>query len=105
MREKKSHILSLIKKNIGEIDSKAEVVLFGSRARGDERADSDWDLLILTDYPVSFEVEQRLRHHLFDLELELGEAISTFVYSKSDWGNRHSITPFYQNISSEGIRI
>lgn len=110
MRERKLHILSLIKSNIGEIDPKAEIVLFGSQARGDKRDESDWDILILTDYPVSFEIEQRFRHHLFELELELGEAFSTFVYSNpiaigSDWEMRHSVTPLYQNISLEGIRI
>lgn len=78
---KKKNIIPLIKKNIEEIDPSAEIILFGSRARGDERKDSDWDLLILTDYPVSFQDEPRFRHHLFDLELELGEAFSTFVYS------------------------
>lgn len=105
MHQQKKHIISLIKENIREVDPKAEVVLFGSRARGDERKDSDWDLLILTEYPVSFKVEQRFRHHLFDLELELGEAFSTFVYSKTDWELKHSVTPLYQNVSKEGIHI
>lgn len=110
MCERKLHIRSLIKSNIGEIDPKAEIALFSSGARGDERDESDWDILILTDYPVSFEIEQRFRHHLFELELELGEAFSTFVYSNpiaigSDWEMRHSVTPLYQNISLEGIRI
>jgi predicted nucleotidyltransferase len=105
MNSQKKHILSLIKKNIAETDPKAELILFGSRARGDERKDSDWDLLILTDYPVSFREEQRFRHHLFDLELELGEAFSTFVYSKSDWEIKQSVTPLYQSVSKEGVRI
>ncbi|HAL80974.1 MAG TPA: hypothetical protein DCO83_01070 [Mucilaginibacter sp.] len=29
--------------------TKAEAFLFGSRARGDNRKDSDWDILILID--------------------------------------------------------
>jgi len=102
---KKKDIISLIKKNIQETDPTAEVILFGSRARGDEQNDSDWDLLILTDYPVSFQDEQKFRHHLFDLELELGEAFSTFVYSKNDWQLKHSVTPLYQNIVREGIHL
>ena len=102
---KKKEIISRIKKNIEETDPSAEIILFGSRARGEERKDSDWDLLILTDYPVSFQDEQRFRHHLFDLELELGEAFSTFVYSKSDWEMKHSVTPLYQNVAKEGVRL
>lgn len=105
MHQQKEHVISLIKNNIAEIDPKAEVILFGSRARGEEKGDSDWDLLILTDYPVSFREEQRFRHHIFDLELELGEAFSTFVYSKSDWEMKHSVTPLYQNVIKDGVRI
>lgn len=105
MHSQKKHILSLIKKSIEQVDANAEIILFGSRARGDQRKDSDWDILILTDYPVSYRVEQNFRHHLFELELELGEAFSTFVYAKSEWENKHSVTPLYQNIAKEGIRI
>lgn len=39
MREIASHVLP----------KGAEVILFGSRARGDARVDSDWDILILID--------------------------------------------------------
>ena len=30
-----------------EIDNTAEVILYGSRARGDDKQDSDWDVMIL----------------------------------------------------------
>ncbi|WP_461150872.1 nucleotidyltransferase domain-containing protein [Spirosoma pulveris] len=35
--------LQAVKKQVCEIDPQAEVWLFGSRARGDARPDSDWD--------------------------------------------------------------
>jgi len=35
------HIGLIIKK----VDPDAEVILFGSRAKGEEREDSDWDIL------------------------------------------------------------
>ncbi len=101
----KKRIISLIKKNVREIDTKAEIILFGSRARGDEQKESDWDILILTDYSVTFREEQKFRHHLFELELETGEAFSTFVYSKEDWKQKHSVTPLYRSVLKEGLRI
>jgi len=72
---------------------------------GGERSDSDWDILILTNYPVSLDKEKEFRHHLFDLELMIEEPFSTFVYSKKDWEEKMSITPFYENVISEGIRL
>ena len=98
-------ILGKIKSLIYEIEPKSEIILFGSRARGDERVDSDWDLLILVPNPVDLKEEQKFRHKLFDLELEYGQSISTFVYSKKDWEGKYRITPLYTNIKEEGVMI
>ena len=105
MKRKTKHIAQLIRKNINLIDPKAEIILYGSRARGDDRPDSDWDILVLTDYPVNMEKEMNFRNNLYDLELETGESFSLFIYSKSDWTTRQRITPFYQNVSQEGVAL
>jgi uncharacterized protein len=99
------NIKKMIAKWVHELDPDAEVYLFGSRARGDFKKDSDWDLLILTNSPVTLKDEQRFRHHLIPLELETGEAFSTFVFERKDWETRHNITPFYQNVTNESIQI
>lgn len=101
----KKEILLQIKKSVREVESKAEIILFGSRARGDEREDSDWDLLILVPYSAGIEEERKFRHKLFNVELQYGQAISTHVKSKKEWENRFKITPLYQNILQEGISI
>ena len=105
MNTRTHNIGSLIRKNVNEIDQKAEIILYGSRARGDERMDSDWDILVLTDYPVSVEREKSFRDNLYNLELETGEPISVFIFSKNDWKSRQRITPFYKNVVSEGISL
>ncbi len=104
MKTKTENISHLIRNSIHMIDPKAEVILYGSRARGDERTDSDWDILILTNYPVDLEIERKFRDKLYDLELETGESFSVFAYSKNDWVTKQRITPFYQNVTQEGIR-
>ncbi len=98
-------ILLKIKELVKAIDPEAEVILFGSRARGDARDDSDWDILILTPRTVNLKVEQVFRHQLFEVELAYGQAISTFVYSKADWYGKHRATPFFHNVEEEGILI
>ena len=105
MKKRTSGIEQLIRKNISETDPNAEVILYGSRARGDQRAGSDWDILVLTDYPASLKIERDFRNHLYELELQTGEVFSIFVYSKHDWNTKQMITPFFHNVSQEGIRL
>ncbi|MFP4622537.1 MAG: nucleotidyltransferase domain-containing protein [Bacteroidales bacterium] len=82
MKTKTNKISGLIRRYIDTIDPKAEVILYGSRARGDEHSESDWDILFLTDYPVDRETENKFRDKLYDLELETGEPLSIFVILK-----------------------
>jgi len=105
MMKNKQQILLQIKQTIKSLEPQSEIILFGSRARGDSKADSDWDLLILVPYEADLKEEQRFRHKLFELELEFGEAISTLVKSKKEWDNKFFITPLYQNIATEGVPL
>ena len=106
MIRRKQHIIQLIRQKVNEIDNTAEVILYGSRARGDNKRDSDWDVMILLKQKnVDKKVEQTFRHHLLDLELEIGVPISVFVYSKSDWEGKYSVTPLFRSIKKEGIII
>jgi predicted nucleotidyltransferase len=105
MKDKTQNITHLIRQTINDIDPDAEVILYGSRARGDEKTDSDWDILILTDYAVDLNTEQQFRDKLYDLELETGEPFSVFVYSKKEWTTKQRITPFYENVNQEGISL
>lgn len=62
-----------ITKTIHEKDPHTEAFLFGSRARGDYKPDSDWDILILIDEAkVTNEIEDKFRNGLYDIELESG---------------------------------
>jgi predicted nucleotidyltransferase len=99
-------ILEMIKGKILEQDPNAKIILYGSRARGTARKDSDWDILILLDTDeVDKKTEQRFRHYLFDLELEIGTPISVFVYSSNDWEDKYSVTPYYKMIKKEGVLL
>ena len=91
--------------DISEIDPGAQVILYGSTARGDAWKDSDCDILVLTDYPLNNRKEKTFRDHLHQLELESGESLSIFVYSKQDWNSKQKASPYYQNVTQEGIRL
>lgn len=98
--------LNNISKVIHGKDPFAEAFLFGSRARGDYRPDSDWDILILIDnLNVTNEIDDKFRNDLYNLEIESGQIISTFIYSKDYWQNTLIYSPLYNNIKKEGIRL
>lgn len=99
-------MLQKIKENVHDIDPTAEVWLYGSRARGTAREDSDWDVLVLTkEDSVSVQRESCFVDHICDLIVESGQAIQLFVYGGKDWHNNHSVTPFYQNVQKDAIRL
>ncbi len=84
----------------------SEIYLYGSRARGNARSLSDWDLLVLLNTPnVSFNIETKLMDEFYELELEIGAVISPLIYSKTDWNKNHTITPLYENIQKDGVKI
>ncbi len=105
MKKETKHIGQLIRCEIDKVDPDAEVILYGSRARGNEHSESDWDILVLTDYPVDVKIERVFRDYLYDLELATGEPFSIFVYSKDEWNIKQKITPFYHNVMQDGIRL
>ena len=83
----------------------AEAMLFGSRARGDARADSDWDILILINGERATGADfDKYAYPFVHYGWSVGEQINPLIYSYSDW-KRRSITPFYKSVQSEGVSI
>ncbi len=101
-----NQIQARIKKTIHNKDPKAIAYLFGSRARGDFRQDSDWDILILIDSKqVTNEIEDKFRDGLFDIELDSGQVISAFIYPKEYWKKVLLYSPLYNKVNKEGIQL
>lgn len=95
-----------IKKTIHNKDPNAIAYLFGSRARGDFRPDSDWDILILVDANlVTNQIEDKFRDDLYDIELESGQIISIFIYPKAYWERTMIYSPLYKIVNREGILL
>lgn len=99
-------MLQRIKQNVHEVEPNAEIWLYGSRARHEERPDSDWDILVLSSKPqLTFQEEEAFMDHICDLMIETGQTIQLFAYGKQDWHQHHSITPFYKNVQAEAIQL
>ncbi|HZV69302.1 MAG TPA: nucleotidyltransferase domain-containing protein [Saprospiraceae bacterium] len=96
-------LLQLVKNEIKGIDPNAEVILFGSRARGDFREDSDWDFLILLNVHLDQSRKELILEKLYEIELQTDFILSSIIHTKTEWEDR-SVTPLYSIIKQEGIR-
>ena len=84
----------------------AEVVLYGSRARGDATVDSDYDLLVLVDGEGSLGREERVRDCLYPIELETGAVLTVHLETRQRWNSPlFCAMPFVQTVEREGIRL
>ena len=97
-------ILNDIKTAVQWIDKSAVVTLFGSRARGDAKDDSDWDVLILTNKKVDKDVRWAFRKALFELELKHNVVINSLTRNKKAWDNQ-VLSPIHKNIKADGITL
>ena len=99
-------ILHTIKNVVMAVEPTATIILFGSYARGDNTQHSDIDLLILIDKTkLSREDEKKIKYPIYNIEFETGKIISPIVLPRNDWESRHRITPFYENITKEGVTL
>ncbi|MEW6261591.1 MAG: nucleotidyltransferase domain-containing protein [Thermodesulfobacteriota bacterium] len=99
-------LLQRVKEAVLEIEPGAEIILFGSRARGDDTPESDWDFLILVDGPVNTERQRTVRHRLYEIEWDSGEVISSIVRGREVWESPlHRAMPFHENISRDGVSL
>ena len=83
----------------------ARILLFGSRARGDARPDSDWDILIILN--KNKRTVQDINDYacpLMELGYSIGEEINPIVYTKTEWDNRR-FTSLHEFVEREAIEI
>lgn len=97
-----SFLLSLQEKYEHIVD---EVILFGSKARGDDRPDSDIDLLVLTEVE-NWSIRNDIWRIAARLELTYDVIFNIQIIASQRWqsmGEGHF--SLYQRISQEGIHI
>ncbi|MDI6760955.1 MAG: nucleotidyltransferase domain-containing protein [Candidatus Brocadiaceae bacterium] len=80
-----------------------DIILFGSRARGDSYPESDYDVLVLVDKET-----KELSDKIFNISCEIGwkhnAIIIVFVHEQSCY-EREKYEPLFMNIRKEGVHI
>ncbi len=84
----------------------AEIILYGSQARGQAQFESDVDLLVLLDEDVPAETKKRIHDLLYDIALAEDVVISAIITSNHKWNLPIcQATPLYRTIQREGIKV
>ena len=82
------------------------IVLYGSKARGDDTPDSDIDLLVLTGRPLTPEEAGRMREFVRRVGLQLGTWPELYVRTSDEWWHGvYQAAPIRKEIDAEGIDI
>ena len=83
-----------------------ELLLFGSKARGTDEAESDIDLLLLTSRPLSWSERGEMTDELFDLELAHDVLFNVLALPARDWTDGpYIVLPIHDEIDRDGVLV
>jgi predicted nucleotidyltransferase len=99
-------LLNRCKKAIKQVVPDADVILYGSRARGDANEYSDYDILVLTNGPADIPVHEKMIESVYPLELDTGAVLTLAIYNKQQWDTPlYRAMPFHKNVDREGVLL
>ena len=84
----------------------SRVVLFGSKARGDDQDDSDIDLLLLTSAALNDCEKRELRHAIFALQPRWNVMFSPLCIPLKEWEEGiYQAMPLKVFVEQEGVEV
>ena len=105
-REVDKALLVRCRQAIRRVVPDADIILYGSRARGDAQEYSDYDILVLVDEPVGIALKDRILYSIYPLELETGAMLTLVTYNRRQWESLpYREMPFNQNVERDGVAL
>lgn len=103
-KEADKTLLDRCRDAIRRVVPEADIILYGSRARGDAHEYSDYDLLVLVDRSVSVSLKDQILAHIYPLELETDAMLTVVTYNRQQWDSYpYKAMPFRRNVEQDGV--
>ena len=104
--ESDRQLLLELKKIVTTMVPGAEVILYGSAARGTRQPDSDYDILVLSRNRLSASEERALESAIYDVMLDRDVVVSTIIYAQDEWTRPLlQASPYSKNVLKDGILL
>jgi predicted nucleotidyltransferase len=98
-------LLRRCKEAIRKVVPDADVILYGSRARGDAKDDSDYDLLVLVNRAADIALHEQLISSIFSLQDD-GAVLTLAIHNRDRWNSKlYQAMPFHENVDREGVLL
>jgi predicted nucleotidyltransferase len=82
------------------------IVLFGSKARGEDDDESDIDLLVLTRRTTTRGERHAACDAVHPVQLQRGVVISLLIVSTEDWtSGPFSVLPIHKEVEDQGVPV
>ncbi len=84
----------------------AELILYGSTARGERQPDSDYDLLVLLEEMPRTGQEDLIRSAIYSIGLRDDRLISVVLATRAEWqSGLISVSPYHAHVEQEGASV
>jgi uncharacterized protein len=106
MDPKDHEVLWRLKHSIEGRVQLSEMILFGSRARGDAESDSDMDVLVVLDGAVSKQSRRIVSDNAWEVGFEAGIVVVPIVVSRDSWEKGpERVSLLAMAVREEGVSI
>ncbi len=83
-----------------------QVILFGSRARGDADAESDMDVLVVVDQPINREVRNTVSTCTWQVGFDAGIVVTAILFTREEWENGPEYySPLAEAVRTDGVLV
>lgn len=106
LRPRDKDLLSNLKCVIQGFSPSADLLLYGSVARGTQYPESDYDILVLMDTPLTLSEDDAIQDAVYNLELSYGVVISIIFFTKDEWSVPLSCAmPFHKQVEADAVLL